>query len=103
MKIVFIILLVLSIAGSIAYAQVQVNNQESIISPSGDDLARKEFIYCPQTNVLNTVHYLNGTALSTTIEGCPSSRLYINDWNSISPLDQQTIKTQLLANGWKEG
>lgn len=63
---------------------------------------RKEFTYCPNTSILGNLHYINGSLAKTSVEGCPLNRIYIEDWNNISVLDQTQIKSQLLSNGWQE-
>jgi hypothetical protein len=61
-----------------------------------DNAGRREYVYCP----------VNPSLLSSRttyeINGCPSVRIYVNNWNQLSVLDQTAIDSQLRSAGFKE-
>jgi hypothetical protein len=61
-----------------------------------DNSNRREYVYCPiDTTTLS---------VSTTYEinGCPTVRIYINNWNTITELDKTSIDTKLRSAGFKD-
>ena len=81
----YIILIVSIISFTVANAVPSINNA-----------SRREYVYCP----------INPTTLdqSTTYEinGCPNVRIYVNNWNTLTPLQQTSIDAQLRGLGFKD-
>jgi len=69
---------------------------QALSVPAIDNSGRKEYVYCPiNPSLLDT---------STTYElnGCPTVRIYVDRWNSLTPLQQTNIDTQLRSSGFKD-
>lgn len=68
----------------IAYAQTR--------TVTVDNADRREYTWCPINDQL--------ARTNISVEGCPLTRVYVNDWNKLSPLQQNTIDTQLRSLGF---
>ena len=79
-----------------SYAQTSKEDIDKTLSVTDN---RKSFGYCP-TNT-DSKNILDSLGLTYTIEGCPLSRLYIDNWNKISETDKQLITDYLLERGYK--
>jgi len=91
--VIFSILLAL---GLDAYAQTSKEDIDKTLSETD---TRKSFGYCP-TNT-DSKNILDSLGITYTIEGCPLSRLYIDNWDKISETDKQLIIDYLLERGYK--
>jgi hypothetical protein len=91
--VIFSILLAL---GLDAYAQTSKEDINKTLSVTD---TRKSFGYCP-TNT-DSKNILDSLGITYTIEGCPISRLYIDNWDKISETDKQIIVDYLLERGYK--
>lgn len=92
------ILLAIIVFGSISVGVVmaQKATQPDIIKDtiSIKDV-RKSFGYCPDSSILDKY------GVSYTLESCPLSRLYIDNWDKLDDNTKTTIYNELLANGWR--
>lgn len=61
-----------------------------------DNSGRREYGYCP----LNTESLSSRAQIE--VNGCPLVRVFITNWNQLSPIDQQTIDSQMRALGFKD-
>jgi len=87
--IIVLVITALATMSSMLYVQALSN-------PSVDDSGRREYVYCPiNPSLLDT---------STTYElnGCPTVRIYVDNWNSLTALKQSSIDTQLRSAGFKD-
>lgn len=68
----------------------------AIGTPSVDNSDRREYVYCPISPLsLNT-------ATDYNIEGCPTVRIYVYHWNTLTPIQQTSIDSQLRSSGFKD-
>lgn len=58
-----------------------------------DSSNRREYTWCPMTDS-------NAKTLNAEINGCPLVRVYINDWNRLTPLQQSDIDSRMRAMGF---
>lgn len=58
-----------------------------------DNSSRREYTYCPLSD--SDVKSFNGE-----VNGCPLARVYVDNWNSLSSIDQQKIDTLLRSKGF---
>lgn len=58
-----------------------------------DNNSRREYTWCPISDT-------NVKAMSAEISGCPVVRVSVNNWNSLSALEQNTIDTRMRAMGF---
>lgn len=58
-----------------------------------DNSGRREYTYCPLSDS-------DVKSMSAEINGCPLARVYVNDWNSKTPLEQTTIDILLRSKGF---
>jgi len=65
----------------------------SITTTTLDNSGRREYTYCPISDTL-------AKSINGEINGCPISRVYINHWNQLTPLQQTDIDTKLRAIGF---
>lgn len=88
--ILIIIGVVLGSISGIAYGAITAN------SITIDNSGRREYGYCPISpeTMLSRAQF--------EINGCPLVRVYISNWNELSPTDQTTIDTQLRSLGFKD-
>ena len=80
-----IIALIIGILSSIpivAYGAITLDNSN-----------RREYTYCPITDNL-------AKSLNAEIDGCPLVRVYVNNWNTLTSLQQTTIDSQLRGLGF---
>jgi hypothetical protein len=79
-----------------SYAQTSKEDIDKTLSETD---SRKSFGYCP-TNT-DSKNILDSLGITYTLEGCPISRLYIDNWDKISETDKQLITDYLLERGYK--
>lgn len=91
--IVFAVFPLVLLAG-LAYAQTVIPKEDIDKTLSEQD-NRKSFGYCPDATILDKY------GVSYSLESCPLSRLYIDDWDKISSEDRDIIYNELNANGWR--
>jgi len=65
----------------------------SITTKTIDNSGRREYTYCPISDTL-------AKSMNAEINGCPLTRVYVNNWNSLTPLQQTDIDTKLRAIGF---
>jgi hypothetical protein len=65
-------------------------------TPQIDNTGRREYVYCP-ANLLT----LDSRA-TYSVEGCPLTRIYVNNWNGLSTVVQTAIDTQLRSLGFRD-
>lgn len=65
----------------------------SLSTSTIDNAGRREYTYCPISDTLSK-------SLNAEINGCPLVRIYVNNWNSLTPLEQSTIDSQLRVIGF---
>lgn len=53
----------------------------------------REYTYCPLSS--NDLSSFTGE-----VDGCPLARVYVNNWNSLSSVQQSTIDTLLRSKGF---
>jgi hypothetical protein len=58
-----------------------------------DNTNRREYTYCP-------IPDSTARSLNAEIDGCPLMRVYINNWSSLTVLQQNTIDTQMRTLGF---
>jgi len=58
-----------------------------------DNSNRREYTYCPLSD--SEIKSLNAE-----INGCPLVRIYVNDWNKLTSLEQTAIDTLLRGKGF---
>lgn len=64
------------------------------ISPTTTiDNSRRVYTWCP----LNST---NIASFNGEVDGCPLSRVYVNNWNSLTPIQQATIDNMLTSKGF---
>lgn len=101
-EIVLIVVCSLIVAVYPGYVMAQV--VEDVILPADvkDTLSatdnRKSFGYCPVDSEKNV---LDSLGLTYTIEGCPLSRLYIDNWDKISDENKSAIVDYLALRGYR--
>lgn len=93
-KLIYIVI-ILSISSPLlsfmVYAQTQ--EQEDIIIPEIID-NRKEYVYCPiDLEALDK-------SISYEINGCPTIRVYVENYDRLTTLQKADIDTKLKANGF---
>ena len=57
-----------------------------------DNSDRREYTWCPISDQL--------AKTNIEIEGCPLTRVYVNDWNKLTVLEQTQIDTELRSLGF---
>jgi len=65
----------------------------SITTTTLDNSGRREYTYCPISDTL-------AKSINGEVNGCPLARVYINDWNKLTPLQQTDIDTKLRTIGF---
>ena len=84
---------------TIAFAQVvtkeDIKTEDTI---SNTDL-RKSFGYCPLD--ASSTALLDKYGVTYTIESCPMSRVYIENWDKLDLSTQQAIVDELQLNGFR--
>lgn len=60
---------------------------------------RKPFGYCPVDDDTTTV--LTKYGVQYEIEGCPLSRVYVDNWNKLDAGTQQAIVNELASKGYR--
>lgn len=65
----------------------------SITTKTIDNSGRREYTYCPISDTL-------AKSMNAEINGCPLTRVYVNNWNNLTPLQQTDIDTKLRAIGF---
>lgn len=80
----------------IVYAQVSIDANTKNTLTSTDH--RKSFGYCPVNTDTQTV--LSKYGASYTIEGCPLSRVYVDNWDKLPDLTKQSIVSELASKGY---
>lgn len=75
---------------------VSVISYATALTTSVDSSNRRQYVYCPFDPTLFS------SKTTFEISGCPLARIYVDNWNSLSPTDQTTIDTQLRNNGFKD-
>lgn len=96
-----VIIAIFGILGYLALKPVLAQLQTAIgvedtLSPTDD---RKAFSYCPISS--DTENILGKYGVSYNIEGCPLSRLYVDNWDKLDKTTQQNIVNELLASGYR--
>jgi len=84
---------ILFISAIIAVGIASYAYSASITTTTLDNSGRREYTYCPISDTL-------AKAINGEINGCPLSRVYIKDWNKLTPLQQTDIDTKLRAIGF---
>lgn len=97
-KLFTIFVIVLSIAlPALLFAHAQTI--EEIDKTLSETDNRKSFGYCPSND--DSKNILDSLGIEYYIEGCPLSRIYIENWDKINETDKQLITDYLLVNGYK--
>lgn len=78
------------------YAQTSKEDLNKTLSITDN---RKSFGYCPSND--DSKNILDSLGISYSIEGCPLSRIYIENWDKISDTDKQLIADYLLSKGYR--
>ena len=76
-----------AITASMIYADAQVR------TITVDNSNRREYTYCPLSD--SDVKSFGGE-----INGCPLMRVYVKNWNNLTPLQQSTIDTLMRGKGF---
>jgi len=84
---------ILFISAIIAVGIASYSYSASITTKTIDNSGRREYTYCPISDTLVK-------SLNAEIDGCPLTRVYVNNWNSLTPLQQTDIDTKLRAIGF---
>ena len=94
MKPLIIFLIALS-ASMIPFILYSTNAFGISLSPTitTDNTDRRMYTYCPLNN--NDILSFNGE-----VDGCPLARVYVNNWNSLTPTQQTTIDNLLTSKGF---
>lgn len=61
-----------------------------------DNSGRREYVYCPIDPALLS------SRTTYEINGCPTVRVYVDNWNSLTALDKTSIDSQLRSSGFKD-
>jgi len=77
----FILIAMLVSSIGLAYGAVTLDNSN-----------RREYTWCPINDQL--------AKTNISVEGCPLARVYINDWNRLTVLQQTTIDSQMRGLGF---
>lgn len=67
-----------------------------VYAQSIDNAGRREYVYCPIDPSLLSAR------TTYEINGCPTVRIYVDNWNNLPTLDKTTIDTQLRNSGFKD-
>jgi len=84
---------ILLISALVIVGIISVAYSASITTTTIDNSGRREYTYCPISDTL-------AKSINGEINGCPISRVYINHWNQLTPLQQTDIDTKLRAIGF---
>lgn len=93
--IVFGILGYLALKPALAQLQTAIGVEDTISTTD----TRKAFSYCPISS--ETENILGKYGVTYNMEGCPLSRLYVDNWDKLDKDTQQSIANELLANGYR--
>ena len=91
-----ICLVSLVVVGLISYIHEAIGLSVIPNSISVDSSNRREYVYCPIDSLLLS------SKTTYEINGCPIVRIYVDNWNNLSALDQASIDTQLRNAGFKD-
>lgn len=84
--------LILSIASAIAIS-IPILANALTTTTTTDNADRRSYTWCPlnQTNIAS----FNGE-----LDGCPLTRVYVNNWHSLTALQQTSIDIMLRSKGF---
>jgi hypothetical protein len=89
-----IVIISLSAVGIIAFVVPALG--VTTTTTTVDNSNRREYVYCPIDSLL-----LNSKT-TYEIDGCPTVRLYVNNWNNLATTDKTAVDTQLRSAGFKD-
>jgi len=72
---------------------------ENIEKTISDTDTRKSFGYCPING--DTKAILDKLGLTYSVESCPMSRIYIDNWDKLDMITKNEIVNQLIAKGYR--
>lgn len=91
------------LVSGIAILIFEIGNNAIEITADAQTPVRKEFIYCPPVDsTLNTAQYTDNSRIKFSIEGCPLTRVYVENWDNVKAIDQAKIISELQKNNFRE-
>lgn len=93
-----LIIIGLAIVGSLAFVHIHAQIQDYKDTLSDTD-NRKSFGYCPIDSDTTTI--LTKYGVTYSIESCPLSRVYVENWDKIDDTTKQAIVSELENNGYR--
>lgn len=79
---------------SVTFGYAQIIDRD-INKPLSETDLRKSFGYCPDAIILDKY------GVTYTIESCPLSRMYVDNWDKLDNSTRLQIVTELENSGWR--
>lgn len=93
---IIMMLSLLSFTIGYSYSQLSTSDYKDTIS---DTDLRKSFGYCPIDG--DTENILVKYGVTYTIESCPLSRIYVDNWSELDDSTKQTIVIEFESKGYR--